>query len=81
MVEPYIREVFMADVSTLQSRLDAYLAAEAAILGGAQSYTVAGRTVTKAQLPSIQSEIRTLEMRIRFARGNTHWNAVFGSGR
>lgn len=68
----------MATVSELQARLDNYLAAEAAILGGAQSYTVNGRTVTKANMMWIKQQIDMLENRIAFASGSSHGHAVFG---
>ncbi|MBU1612387.1 MAG: hypothetical protein KKC99_11150 [Proteobacteria bacterium] len=68
----------MPTVSELHARLDKYLACEEAILGGAQSYQINGRVVTKATLPGLQKLISELEMRIKAARGGMHGHAVFG---
>ncbi len=68
----------MATVTELQTRLAKYQAAEDAILGGAQSYTINGRTVTKANMMWVTKAIEQLESRIHFAGGNTHGHAVFG---
>lgn len=54
---PYMAGI---DLTTAQTQLDAYLAAETAVLGN-QSYTIAGRSMTRADL----GEIR---------RGITYWN-------
>lgn len=48
---------------TIQERLDAYIAAEAAILRN-QEYTVDGVTFKKTDLRAVQSMIVTLENRI-----------------
>lgn len=57
------------DLATANARLTAYLAAEEAILSGAQSYTVtiAGgqRTFTKADLALIQQGIATWDSRVK----------------
>jgi hypothetical protein len=47
-----------------QSRLDLYLAAEAAILGGAQEYTIGDRRVKKGDLAEIRLEIRSLQLEV-----------------
>ena len=47
-----------------QARLDLYLRAEEAILGGAQSYTIGSRNLTRADLGEITEMIATLEDRI-----------------
>lgn len=46
-----------------QAQLDAYLAAEAAVLSG-QSYEIAGRKLTRANLESIQKGIEIWSGRI-----------------
>ena len=46
-----------------QSQLDAYLAAETAVLTG-QSYEIAGRKLTRADLDSIQKGIETWNARV-----------------
>ena len=52
-----------------QTQLDAYLAAETAVLSG-QSYELNGRKVTRADLASIQSGIKIWNTRARsLARG------------
>ena len=45
-------------------RLDMYLAAEEAILGGAQSYTIGSRSLSRADLGEIAEMIKTLEDRV-----------------
>ncbi len=44
-----------------KTRLDMYYAAEQAILGGAQSYSMGTRTLTRANLSEIKNMIDTLE--------------------
>lgn len=46
-----------------QTQLDAYLAAETAVLTG-QSYEIAGRKLSRADLDSIQIGIRTWDARV-----------------
>lgn len=48
----------------LQTRQDAYIAAEAAILGGAQSYAIGSRNLTRANLMEVRAAISDLEMQI-----------------
>lgn len=50
-----------ARLTTYKSRLDLYLKAEAAILEGAQSYTIGSRHLTRADLAEIRKMISTLE--------------------
>lgn len=50
-----------ATLEQVNQRLQAYLAAEAAILGGAQEYWVDGLRVRKGDLELIQKEIRGLQ--------------------
>lgn len=47
-----------------QAQLDAYLAAETAVLSG-QSYEIAGRKLTRANLADIQSGIRAWNSRVQ----------------
>lgn len=54
-----------------QTQLDAYLAAETAVLSG-QSYEIAGRKLTRANLGDIQSGITLW---------NTRLNALMGAAR
>ena len=54
----------MATLAELQAELAAYKAAETAIIGGAQSYTVSGRSLTRGSLTAIQDKIRELEARV-----------------
>lgn len=49
---------------TTQERLDLYLEAEAKIVGGAQSYQVAGRSLTYADLSEIRKTIRDLQKQL-----------------
>lgn len=47
-----------------QSRLEAYHAAEMAILEGAQSYKIGSRNLTRANLSEISDMIKYLEQRV-----------------
>lgn len=55
----------MAGITLLQAQtqLDAYLAAETAVLTG-QSYEIAGRKLSRADLDSIQAGIKTWNDRV-----------------
>lgn len=55
----------MAGITLLQAQtqLDAYLAAETAVLTG-QSYEIAGRKLSRADLDSIQTGIKTWNARV-----------------
>ncbi|WP_217562767.1 DUF6148 family protein [Paenibacillus sp. GbtcB18] len=48
----------------LIARLELYITAEAAILDGAQSYSIAGRSLTRANLSEISKMIEYLEKEI-----------------
>lgn len=54
----------MNRLDSLKSRLALYLEAEAAILDGAQSYNMSGKSVTRANLGEISAYIRYLEKEI-----------------
>lgn len=49
-------------IAQTRQRLGLYLQAEAAILGGAQSYSIGNRTLSRADLQTIRDEIRKLTM-------------------
>jgi hypothetical protein len=52
-------------------RLSAYITAEAAILGGAQSYSIGNRSLTRADLEWVSKEIRKLYgEKLSLERGN-----------
>lgn len=54
----------MATTAELQTELTAYRACRDAILSGAQSYSIAGRNLTRANLDYVQAHIDELEARI-----------------
>lgn len=54
----------MSRLELLRIRLAAYIQGEAAILSGAQSYTIAGRSMTRANLSEITDQIRYLEKEV-----------------
>jgi len=51
-------------LETLRERLTKYIECEASILGGAQSYAIAGRNLTRANLSEIANMIKYLEKEI-----------------
>jgi hypothetical protein len=51
-------------LEVLKSRLQQYLDCEAAILSGAQEYSISGRRLTRADLSEITEMIRYLEREI-----------------
>lgn len=69
----------------IQERLNLYLAAEKKILEGNQSYsTKNGMSFTRADLPTIQNEIRRLRNELAMAQNGgvlTFSNVVFGGRR
>lgn len=53
-----------------ETRYAMYVAAESAIVGGAQSYSIGNRTLTRADLAAIQREIDLLEKKlVKLGRG------------
>lgn len=67
-------------ISELQAELAAYKAARNAILSGAQSYSISGRSLTRANLDTIIKEIARLEARMgRVNRGSAVKAPVFGA--
>lgn len=47
-------------ITNIETRYNKYVAAEAAILDGAQSYTIGNRTLTRADLKWISQQIEKL---------------------
>lgn len=70
-------------LSQAQAQLDAYLAAETAVLTG-QSYEIAGRKLTRANLDIIQAGIKAWDGRVkelgRTARGRGRSRTVVVGG-
>jgi hypothetical protein len=66
-----------------QAKLEAYLAAETAVLSG-QSYQIGGRTLTRANLFHIREGIETWDARVkqfdRSARGRTRARTMIVGG-
>lgn len=54
----------MATEAELTAELTAYKSCRDSILSGAQSYSIAGRNLTRADLQYVQSHINELEARI-----------------
>ena len=54
----------MNRLETLETRLSQYIACESAILGGAQSYSIGPRNLTRANLAEISAMIKYLEKEI-----------------
>jgi len=57
------RDRLQRQLEEVKRRLELYYQAEAAILEGAQSYSIGSRQITRATLPAVQAEIRQLEKR------------------
>lgn len=55
------KEYYQKKLDRINDRLDLYLEAEEKILGGAQSYTIGSRSLTRADLSTIRNMIDTLE--------------------
>lgn len=55
------REDIIARLNVVKQRLDAYYAAELAILNGAQEYSIGSRSLKRGDLKSIREEIAVLE--------------------
>ena len=67
----------MATTAELQTELAAYKTARDAILNGAQSYSIAGRSITRADLQFLQSRIDELEARIDRRSNGPRTSPVF----
>ncbi|WP_442953646.1 DUF6148 family protein [Paenibacillus sp. USDA918EY] len=61
-------------LESLRTRLSEYIACESAILSGAQSYSIAGRNLTRANLAEISDMIRYLEKEIAAEEGMSRGN-------
>lgn len=58
-------------IEAAETRLALYIAAEAAILGGSQSYSIGNRSLTRANLDFISRRIDQINAQlIRLGRGN-----------
>lgn len=64
-------------LATAEAKLAEYLAAETAVLSG-QSYSIAGRSLTRADLQFIQTGITQWDARVKKLDrgGNRVWNGV-----
>lgn len=58
-------------VTTVQMRLELYYEAERRILGGAQSYIIGNRQLTRANLAEIRKTINELENELETLAGNS----------
>lgn len=58
-----------SELTTVTDLLSKYLAAESAILGGAQSYSIGNRSLTRADLAFITRERKNLEIRKKALEG------------
>lgn len=71
------------DLTAAQAQLNAYLAAETAVLKN-QKYELAGRMVTRANLAEIQAGIKTWDERVKqltaTARGRTRARTIVVRG-
>lgn len=54
----------MTTIERKKARLELYYAAEEAILSGAQSYQIGSRTLTRANLGTIETMIKKLEAEV-----------------
>lgn len=57
------KERIKAQLEQVNKRLQLYYEAEAAILAGAQSYSIGSRNITRATLATVRDEIKELENR------------------
>ena len=57
------------ELMTLRQRLELYLAAERAIVGGAKRYKVGDRELERADLGEIRKAIQDLQEAIKLAEG------------
>ncbi len=60
----------MTELERLEERLQAYHKTEQAILSG-QSYSIAGKTLTRANLAEVRTAIRELENKIKKHKNNS----------
>lgn len=68
----------MTIIERKKARLEMYYAAEEAILGGAQSYTIGSRSLTRANLSEIDAMIDKLETEIGVLEAGKKPRKAFG---
>lgn len=65
-----MNSIMSETLAASKQRLGLYLLAEAAILNGAQSYSIGNRTITRADLKAVQDTIRKLQADVmKLSRG------------
>ncbi|MCH4062973.1 MAG: DUF6148 family protein [Lachnospiraceae bacterium] len=68
----------MTTIERKKARLELYYAAEEAILSGAQSYTIGSRTLTRANLGTIETMIKKLEAEVGVLEDGRKPRKAFG---
>lgn len=68
----------MTIIERKKARLDLYYAAEEAILSGAQSYTIGSRSLTRADLGTIETMIKKLEAEVGVLEDGRKPRKAFG---
>ncbi len=68
----------MTTIERKKARLELYYAAEEAILSGAQSYQIGSRTLTRANLGTIETMIKKLEAEVGVLEDGKKPRKAFG---
>ena len=68
----------MTTIERKKARLELYYAAEEAILSGAQSYQIGSRTLTRANLGTIETIIKKLEAEVGVLEDGRKPRKAFG---
>jgi len=68
----------LTTIERKKARLELYYAAEEAILSGAQSYTIGTRTLTRANLGTIETMIKKLEAEVGVLEDGRKPRKAFG---
>lgn len=68
----------MTTIDRKKARLELYYAAEEAILSGAQSYQIGSRTLTRANLGTIETMIKKLEAEVGVLEDGRKPRKAFG---
>lgn len=68
----------MTVIERKKARLDLYYAAEETILSGAQSYTIGSRSLTRADLGTIERMIKKLEAEVGVLEDGRKPRKAFG---
>ena len=68
----------MTTIERKKARLELYYAAEEAILSGAQSYQIGSRTLTRANLGTIETMIKKLEAEVGVLEDGRKPRKAFG---